>query len=151
MKKKSSSRFGGVFKRIINIRMWADWDRVKSSTSYLVYGIAKLFTPQKKEASETFDGAMKRLHISEAAMHARQNALLRLSQWMIVFAFFVLCYSGYQVFYGSIKAAIVSLVVMMIALVLAFRYHFWYFQIKKRKLGCTVEEWYRQGLMGEKK
>jgi intracellular multiplication protein IcmV len=52
---------------------------------------------------------------------------------------------------GSIKAFIVSLVVTLIALILAYRYHFWYFQMKQRKLGCTFSEWYKQGLFGEKK
>jgi intracellular multiplication protein IcmV len=56
---------------------------------------------------------------------------------------------GYQLFYGSYQAAIVSFIILWIALVLAFRYHFWYFQIKNRKLGCTVYEWYR-GLLGDK-
>ena len=30
-----------------------------------------------------------------------------------------------------------------VCLVFAFRYHFWLYQLKRRKLGCTFQEWYR--------
>ena len=29
---------------------------------------------------------------------------------------------------------------------LCFRYHFWWFQVKKRKLGCTFDEWKEETL-----
>ena len=56
---------------------------------------------------------------------------------------------------GNIKSGrglrLLQAIDTLIALVLAFRYHFWYFQMKQHKLGCTFNEWYRQGLLGEKK
>ncbi|HAU1881722.1 TPA: type IV secretion protein IcmV, partial [Legionella pneumophila] len=99
---------------------------------------------------ESFDEAVKKLKLNEADLIIKQKALFRLSVIMVIAALMLLIYTGYQLFYGSWKATIISLVVVMIALVLAFRYHFWYYQIKQRKLGCTVKEWYRQGLLGEK-
>lgn len=150
MKNKSGSRIVKVIKRVINIRTWSDWDRIKSFTSYLVNGFKRLFVPQKAVTTESFEAAMARMNISEADLNSKQKALYRLSQVMISTAILLFVYAGYQVFYGSLKATVVSLVVTMIALVLAFRYHFWYFQIKHRKLGCSFLEWYRQGLLGEK-
>jgi intracellular multiplication protein IcmV len=150
MKKKSGSRIGRVFSRIFNIRTWFDWDRIKSFTLALRNGIKSLFIPQKSDRVESFDSAITKLKLTDAELLLKQNALYRLSIVMTLAAFLILVYTGYQLFYGSYKAVLVSFVVMMIALVLAFRYHFWYFQIKRRKLGCTFEEWFRQGLMGEK-
>lgn len=150
MKKKSGSRVGKVFKRVINIRYWADWDRVNSLSSSLLRGIKRLFVPSSTTATETFDEALARMNITESDLSLKQKALLRLSIVMVAVAGLVLIYTGYQLFYGSFKAVLVSLVVMLVALVLAFRYHFWYFQIKQRKLGCTYQEWYKQGLLGEK-
>lgn len=150
MKKKSGSRIGRVFRRIINIRAWFDWDRMKAFTLFLVTGFKRLFVPQKTVTVESFDKAVSKLKLSDADLLIKQNALLRLSIIMAVAAFMILIYTGYHLFYGSFKAALISLVVTMIALALAFRYHFWYFQIKERKLGCTIKEWYRQGLLGEK-
>ena len=150
MKKKSGTRIGNIFKRIINIRKWSDWDRMKAFTLYLLNGFKRLFVTQKEVEVESFDSAVNKLKLSDADLVIKQNALLRLSIVMLAAAFMIFIYSGYQLFYGSFKAVIVSLVVMLIALVLAFRYHFWYFQIKHRKLGCTITEWYRQGILGEK-
>ncbi|HAT6977567.1 TPA: type IV secretion protein IcmV [Legionella pneumophila] len=150
MKKKSGSRIVRVFTRIINVRKWFDWDRMRSLTLYLVNGIKRLFIPQEPTHVESFDEAARKLKLSEADLVIKQKALLRLSIIMVIAAFMIFIYTGYQFLYGSWKATIISLVVVMIALVLAFRYHFWYYQIKQRKLGCTVKEWYRQGLLGEK-
>lgn len=150
MKKRSGSRIGRVFSRIFNVRAWFDWDRLKSFTSFLVNGFSRLFVPQKNTQVESFDAAQKQFNLSDADLLLKQKALYRLSIVMTAVAFLILIYAGYHLFYGTIKATIISLVVMMIALVLAFRYHFWYFQIKVRKLGCTFQEWYRQGLLGEK-
>lgn len=150
MKKKSSSRVGRIFRSILNIRAWIDWDRLKSFTLYLKNGFLRLFLPRQTPVVESFEEAKNKLKLSDSELIIKQNALLRLSLVMLAFATFVLVYAGYQFFYGTFKAGIVSLVVTLIALVLAFRYHFWYYQIKNRKLGCTFNEWFRHGLMGEK-
>lgn len=139
-----------MFKRVINIRSWLDWDRLRSSTRYIGTTIKNMFVPQKAEGSESFNEAISTLKLSEEDLTAKQNSLYRLSMVMLSIALIIFMYSGYQLYVVHIKASLVSLIVMMIALALAFRYHFWYFQIKKRKLGCTFKEWYRQGLLGEK-
>jgi len=150
MKKTSESRIVKVFTRIINIRDWFDWDRVKAFTIYLANGFRRLFVPQKTTDVESFDEAMKRLGISEQSLLAKQKALFRLAILMLAAAGLMLVYLVYQIFFGSYKAVILSIVVILIAFTLAFRYHFWYFQIKHRKLGCSFIEWFRQGLLGEK-
>ncbi|STX40969.1 intracellular multiplication protein IcmV [Legionella donaldsonii] len=151
MKKESKSRFVTIFKRIFNVRWWLDFDRLKSFTMYLANGFKRMFVPQQNAKGESFENAMARLNLSEKDLIAKQSALHRLSILMCGAALFIFAYAVYHLFYGSYRAVIVSLVIMMIALVLAFRYHFWYFQIKERKLGCSISEWYRQGLMGEKR
>ena len=151
MKKKSSSKIANIFSRIFNIRWWADWDRVNSFTQYLLNGIKHLFVPMKTADVEAFDKAQKRLHISDEELLIKQKALFRLCVIMLCVASLIFMYAGYHLFYGTFRAAIISYVVMMIALVLAFRYHFWYFQIKNRQLGCTIQEWWKKGIRGENK
>ena len=148
---KQQSRTINIITRIINIRKWFDWDRVKSYTLYLGNGVNRLFIPEKNAKTEVFDEEVKKLSISEESLLAKQKSLFRLSMIMLVAAILIFSYAGYQLFYGSIKGFLISLIVTLVALVLAFRYHFWYFQIKHRKLGCTFDEWFKQGLLGEKK
>ncbi|MFI4962231.1 MAG: type IVB secretion system protein IcmV [Legionellales bacterium] len=151
MKKNTEPKVKKIASRIFKVRTWADWDRTKSFTVYLIDGIKSLFVPNKAEAVESFEEAKVRLNLTDAELDVKQKALFRLAMIMVGAAGLIFVYMGYQLFYGSFKAVVVSLIVMMLALALAFRYHFWYFQIKNHKLGCTLQEWYKQGLMGEKK
>lgn len=150
MKSKSGSRIGRVLSMIFNVRSWSDWDRMRAFTRYLVNGFKKFFIPQPAEKGESFELAKKRLKLTDAELKARQIGLFRLSIAMVAIAFLLLIYTIYLLVSGGYRGGLVSFVVMLIALVLAFRYHFWYFQIKERKLGCTIQEWLKQGLKGEK-
>lgn len=151
MKKEKGSRVLRVLSSIINVRAWIDYDRSKAAFQYLKNGIKKLFIPQKEVKTADFDRVAEQMNLTESDLASRQRALKRLSLFMLVIASAIFIYAGYHLFSGHFRAALVSLVVTLIALVLAFRYHFWYFQIRERKLGCTFREWFRQGLMGEKK
>ena len=150
MKNKSGSRTGSVFSRIINIRSWSDWERTKTLSSYLAGSIVKVFVPQKATKSESFEAAIKRLNLTEKDLLVRRRNLLRTSILMLVIAFLLLVYSGYHFFNGHIMGGLLTIVVMLVALVLAFRYHFWYFQIKERKLGCSFNEWFKRSIKGDK-
>lgn len=149
MKNKSESRIGRVLASIFNIRSWFDWDRFKTLTLFLWNGAKKFFVLQQGTENETFEAAKKRLHLTDADLLSRQQGLLRVSIVMIVLAFLFFLYSVYHFYCHSFKGGLLSLVVMSLALTLAFRYHFWYFQIKERKLGCSFHEWYKN-LMGDK-
>ena len=151
MKKMADTRIAKTIKNIFNVRKWSDYDRVKSFTFYLWSGFRRLFVPQQPTVSnESFKAAVKEYQLTDKELIAKQNALYRLSILMLTLAILILAYASYQAIYGSFHAMILSIVVMIVALTLGFRYHFWYFQIKKRKLGCTFKEWFRQGLMGDK-
>lgn len=150
---KKPSRIVNLLKSVFKIRKWFDWDRVKSFFLFFVYGAKRVFIPQKislQNSSSSFDETVKRLNLNEENLNAQKKSLFSLSILMVSSGFLIFSYAIYQLFYGSIKAFIVSLIITLVALVLAFRYNFWYFQIKKRKLGCTVQEWFREGLLGGK-
>ena len=153
MKIQNDSRIAGVFKRIFNVRQWADYDRMKTFTMYLGAGIKKMVVPQKikvEDSKNSFNETLSTLNLTDQDLIARSKGLYRLSILMFTVAMGVFVYAIYHLVYGTHRAAIVSFVVAVIGLVLAFRYHFWYFQIKERRLGCTFKEWYRHGLLGKK-
>lgn len=151
MKNKSGSRIGGIVSRVINIRSWSDWERTKTLSAYLATSIVKVFIPQKAAVSETFDAARRRMNLTEDDLLKRQKSLFRICMLMLIFAFSFCIYSAYHFFFGQIMGGLLSVIMMLIALVLAFRYHFWYFQIRERKLGCSIQEWFRRGIMGAKR
>jgi intracellular multiplication protein IcmV len=149
MKKKQPSAIVRTFNRIINVRGWFDYERIRAFTLYLFNGLKSLFVPQPKAASESFETVMKRMQLTEQDLILKQRALRRLSIIMVCIASIVEIYALYLLINAYFPAALLTIVVGLLALVFAFRYHFWYFQIKQRKLGCTLLEWYEQGLRGK--
>lgn len=156
MKKQKYSRVVSVIKGIFNIRSWADYDRMKSFTLYLFNGIKKMLIPQPKvnedisASKKAFDDQFAAMNLTDQELSDRAKGLYRLSIVMCFVAVGIFGYTLYQLVQGGYRAVMVSLVLTAISLVLAFRYHFWYFQIKERRLGCTIRQWYRQGLLGDK-
>lgn len=147
MKKKRESKTGRFFKSVFDVRNWSDWDRTKSGTSWLVGTIKKFFVPQTHTVDESFEQAKQRLKLSEKDIENQKKNLLGLSIMMAVFATGLFIYAVYLLINAHFIAFILALVVMGIALVLAFRYNFWYYQFKVRKLGCSLHEWFK-GLIG---
>lgn len=148
---KKESRTSRIIKRIINIRQWMDYERLKAFTNFLINGIKKLLIPSPATApDQSFQTAVKKLRLNDQQIIDKQLAFLHLSRLMCIVASFIFIYCIYLAIYGSWRAVAIGFVVAIIAIVLAIRYHFWFYQIKERKLGCTFSEWFRRGLMGIK-
>ena len=107
-----------------------------------------MIVPQKAKRTETFEEAMVRLRLSKADISQRTQEFKRLFIIFLVIFIVLLSYTVYLLSEGSIRPGLVSLVLTFIVLAQIFRYHFWLFQIKQRKLGCTLREWFWQGLLG---
>lgn len=133
-----------------NPRVWSDWDRSKSVTKFFLEMIERFFTlrGKPKRKTESFDRTASKFNLDEKHLETKALGLKRLSYSLIGVATFLFFYCIYQLMFGSFKTAIISLVEMGIALVLAFRYHFWHYQIKQRKLGCSVKEWFKNSFTG---
>ena len=151
MAKKSGSRLAALISRNFPISSWLDVNRLKGFMRYIVGLFNRLFILKPQAAEESFDEAKKRLKMTDKALLARQTALFRVSLLMLFFAGLLFCYMVYQMLYGSVLGVGLSLIVMTIALSLFFRYHFWYFQLKTKQLGCSWKIWLSEGLLGGKK
>jgi len=153
MSEKKESRVIHFFKNTFRFRFWLDFDRIKNFTLYVVQAIKKMFVPDKAEVPDTeasFADAMKAQHLTEKSIVAQRQSLYRLSILMCVLAFGIFAYTIYLIIYAHYLAAGISFIMFLLGLVLAFRFHFWYFQIRERRLGCSFEEWFQQGLLGKK-
>ena len=152
-KKNTHSRTQRFITRFFNVRAWAVWDRSKAITQYFLRVFERVLIPKKltiKHKTASFDAVVAQLNLSEKELQARARGLLRLSYILGFMAFGLLCYMGYQMLYGSLKAILISLIEMIVAAVLAFRYHFWHFQIHRRRLGCSIKEWFQTTTGGDR-
>lgn len=148
--KNKAQRTANVIKNAFNFRKWSDWDRTQASMQFLERSFKRFFVPQSQVANETFEEACTRLHLSEVDIEKKKGSLWRMTILMLTVGALLLCYGIYQLIFGSYLGLCLSLLVVVISIVMAFRYHFWYFQMKEHKLGCSFNEWYRRGLWGEK-
>lgn len=100
-----------------------------------------IFKPQQAKRQETFEEAASRLKLTEVDIQRRMREFLHLAIGFAALALLVLAYTVYLFWCGDIAAGMLGSLVTLITLTQVFRYHFWYFQMKKRKLGCTFKEW----------
>ena len=55
-------------------------------------------------------------------------------------------YLFYALFHERWEQSLLILLFCVFMSALCFRYHFWWIQVKKRKLGCTFNEWKEETL-----
>ena len=144
------ARFKKMFNKYFDYRAWSDWKRTKSMTNYFVNVFSRLFIPKKvnPEDAKKFDDLVSEMGLTEDDLKIRMLNFRRMYLAMIGGAFAFYAYAMYQMLYGGVLSVILSLVLSFVSLSLAFRYHFWHFQIKHRKLGCSIQEWFRTSFMG---
>ena len=137
---------------LFNPRVWGDWDRSKAISLFFLGMIERFFVlrGKPKRKSESFDRAIAKFDLDEKTLQEKSSGLKRLRYSLLGVALFLFLYCLYQFCYGSLKGTMIALVEVGIALVLAFRYHFWHFQIEQRKLGCSVKEWFKHSFKGER-
>lgn len=151
MAKKRHSKTGQVLKSIFNIRAWLDLDGIKEVFNTIVDTIKRLFIPEIPKQTESLAHVKERLGLTEEGIKERMRVFYRLTMYTLVLAVLVGIYSIHLILIGSYHATCLSLAIMCIVFAFSFRYHFWYFQLKKGKLGCTFKEWLHEGLLGAKK
>lgn len=145
--KSKRSRLTRVVTRVVNIPQWSDWGRLKSGYESIRALLLSFFKYEPKPQKNNFSTVSKKLNLSEADLEKRGRALYRMSILMLIIAILIFCYFIYHLIWGTYAGAILTVGVYSIALGLAFRYNFWYFQIKSRKLGCTWNEWLQEGIL----
>ncbi len=125
------------------VTKWVGLDQIKSNTKN-IYEIGQAaITPEHADYVETFEEALKRLNITEAELQQRLKEFTTLLVVYILLATAVFAYGIFIVIqYKNFMGFFMSLAVTIFALTHAFKYHFWIYQIKHRKLGCTLREWF---------
>ena len=144
-KKKSPGRFrrsmGFCFKPMINAKAWLAYDEVKRGFNTVGDTVNELLTVAEPEHEESFDEAKQRLDLSDGKLKEQGQAFKRMSMIFLIFAGILLVIAFVFLATQGIYGFLICLLLSLIGLANAFRYHFWYFQVKQKKLGCTVNEW----------
>lgn len=145
---------GRMVKPLVNVPKWMDAKRITEDASYIKQIAKGLVRPQQAKTAENFEDALKRLNLTETDIKNRHKEFRRLA--ILFFVIFILL-AAYVVYLSldhtglvSWRAIVLSVIVSLIALIQFFRFHFWLFQVKRRKLGCGFKEYFYSGILGLK-
>lgn len=129
-------------KTFFNPLGWLGYDMLKAQLRLSKDVLKESFTPPEATRKETFEEAMQRLNLNDEDVEQTAKRFFMFSIIFVVGGAATLGFSLYLLLnVGTFAGFILGIVSAILFGVYAFRYNFWYFQIKHRKLGCTFEEW----------
>lgn len=131
-------------KTFFNPLGWLGYSELKNYNRIIWSNLKELATPAKPGRTESFEEAMQRLNVTETDIQKTSEnylfyAIIFVGIAALAFAVGFILLIRYHTFSGFILAIACT----AILLAFAFRFHFWHFQIKQRKLGCTFDEWWK--------
>jgi len=150
---KKLRRFGGIFVPFHNFKKLLGWSDLKQS--YLNAGASAkdIFQPKHTQTviKETYEEAVVRLNLSEEDQEKRKKTFFRMCLFYIGIALVLFIYAIYLMFTSFFIAVFIALMLVAVALSLAFREHFWYVQMTCRRLGLSIKDWANYTFGGKKK
>lgn len=146
IKKKEKGVIRTFFGSIFNVKKWVSYDEISYNGKWIIDSLKLLFSKPKKlteqELNETFSDAVVRLRMSEIDIVAKTKHFLLTSILYFVIASGLFSYEIYLIIKGApFLSLIMNFALIGLVGAYAYRESFWYMQMKRRKLGCTFEEW----------
>lgn len=139
------------FSTFLNPSGWLDLDSLIITNRTLWDVLRGLFTVPKVDRQETFEQAMARYGLKEKDIKERISTYKRFALFFLAIALILVIYSFYLLIHKTTFLGwLLGMAVSTLFLAQAFRYDFWAFQLKQRKLGASFEEW-KRSLLGNKR
>jgi len=137
----SGFKTGVDFVFYIRPKQWVSWDFFSKSTRQTVSMLKEIYKTPTKGQTETFYQALTRHKITKEGLGQLQSKFYYFSLFFVTFALGMLIYALDGFIQGQVMKGIGSMSLVFFLLAQAFRYHFWYFQIVQKRLGCSLKEW----------
>lgn len=138
----------GFFGTLINVRKWADFDEIASVARFIANSFSDVCKPKSTQADsrmdgvKTFDEMVQRLQWSEEDITKRTKYFLYQFVTYALCAVALFCYSTYLLLYGHMfLATLASFILTVLMCAYAFREHFFYMQMRQRRLRCHFKDW----------
>lgn len=132
-------------KTFFNPRAWLNYDEVKAETKtfWTIVKTVFAFTTPSAGREESFAQAVQRLKLSDTDIQRIDRVYLILTSFFLIVGIGLIALSLFLLLKFYFLDFILALAIAGLPFSQAFRFHFWHFQIKHRKLGCTFDEWRR--------
>ncbi len=137
-------------KTFFDPKAWMDYDSFKDQNEIIKSSLANLFTVSQPEHEETFENALKRLHLTEADIKGLTKKYLTYAWIFLLVGILTFLYAFFLLFlYHALGSWLLGLAVATLFFSQAFKYHFWSFQMHRRQLGATIQDWKKYILSDE--
>lgn len=112
--------------------------------------IKTLYAKRLPEREESFEQAMKRLNLTEEYVKRTASIYRLYAICFLILAIAIFGYGFYLLFaHLSFSGCLLAIASTGLCLAQAFRFDFWAYQMKVRRLGVTFNEW-KQSILGDK-
>lgn len=155
MSKETENKRRSFLRSMVDFPTWMGLSELKNYSLTIKDLFNSLFVLPKIQGehhlNESFDEAMQRLNLNETQLIQRAKEIAILFKLLLTAAVLILCYSIYLLTNGMYMASMLAFSVMLYVAAQAFRQHFWLYQIRRRKLGCSLQEWFDDNFRGKSK
>lgn len=126
-----------------NVKSWTNWDLLKDNAQIVKNFAQDLKAPNESipVRSQSFEEAMQTYGLTENDIKKRMRTNFLTAVFCVVLSLASFSWMFHLIYKGLFLSAVVSLSLSALMAAYGFREHFFYFQMKKRKLNCTVKEW----------
>lgn len=141
----------GIIRSTFQFSRWMGLNEIKYNAQNIRGLFRDLSKRERPEFNETFEDAMTRLKLSDSDISGRALYFLKLT---IFYIFLTICILGYAIYLytlGDNIGAFMCIPIISVLLSFSFKEHFWYTQLKYRKLGLSFKDWFDYLLKGDHK
>jgi intracellular multiplication protein IcmV len=131
-----------------NVRAWVGWDGISEGAKTIKTLASSLFVPAESTRTESFEDALARLQLTDDDILKQSKNFKRLFILFFIATIGLFVYAFTMLMTHAYVASLASFGLTALLFAQTFRYHFWWFQMKHRRLGCSFKEWFQQGVLG---
>ena len=136
--------FKSTFKSAFNFKSWIGWHSLAQNSSWIRSMFQALVkTPEKSDKVETFEEAVSKYGYTPEFLSEQSEKLLLASRVYLAALVAGFCYMLWLYAHKQWMAFIVMGPVNFLIFSFYFRESFWLMQIKHRKLGMSMHDWFR--------
>lgn len=129
-------------KTFFNPSKWLDYASVAGYTQMLFSALKSMFSKPVPTREESFEQAMQRLNLSEQDVATGIKKYRLFAIVFLGFGLIALFYGFFLLFrYGTFAGWTLSMAMFALFFSRAYQYDFWSYQMRKRKLGLTVQDY----------
>lgn len=126
-----------------NVKGWTGWDVVKNNANVIKNFADDLKAPETRvpPVQITFEEAMKKYGLTESDVQRSMRNHFITACVCLVLCLAAFLWTFHLLWKGMILSGLVSLSLSALMGAYGFSEHFYYFQMKRRKLNVTLSEW----------